>query len=355
MILNGRFLSRQLSGVDRVALELSKKIASLQAGDIRLEIAIPRNAPPDGDVLSTLGLSAGVPVHRGRLSGYLWEQVELPLLRPNLILLSLANIGPVFRHNQAVMIHDAQVFEYPESYARAFRIAYRMLLPSLARRAKYLLTVSQYSADALANFGLDRTQRAKVIHNGVDHFQEIRADKGILTRYGLRHGNFFLSVGSNAAHKNMNFLDKIFSNPIMDESLPLVVVGGVNDRVFESKSISRVRNIQLVGRVSDNELKALFENARAFLFPSLTEGFGLPPLEAMSCGCPVIASTGGAIPEICDDAAILCDPTDSDAWLSAIIRVQKDDKIAGALSVKGKRRSQMFSWERAAREVLTIL
>jgi glycosyltransferase involved in cell wall biosynthesis len=135
----------------------------------------------------------------------------------------------------------------------------------------------------------------------------------------------------------------------------LVIAGGGNTKVFQDSEIHAGDDVVLAGRVSDEELVALYGNAYALIFPSLTEGFGLPPIEAMRCGCPVISSTGGALPEICGDAAIYADPKDGDAWVNAIQTLWADSAGRAELIAKGSKRCLKYSWEQSARQVLKIL
>lgn len=355
ILLNGRFLSRAPSGVDRVAIELARRLVSkTSARGWRFDVAVPANAPADDEIGARLGLDKRNDIYRGHAKGYLWEQIELWWVRPNSVLLSLANMGPALRRNQAAMIHDTQVFDTPESYSRPFRLTYRLLLPVLGRRAAHLLTVSQHSALRLAACGLDPARRAVVVHNGVEHLDSVVADATVLVRHNLTPGGFFLAVGNIAPHKNLHFLGRLFAARSA-ERLPLVIAGGATARIFGETGLAAGPMVRILGRVSDGELKALYENARGFLFPSLTEGFGLPPLEAMRCGCPVIASTGGAVPEVCDTAALACDPRDEAAWQAAIERLEIDDTLCAALASKGRDRAAIFTWDDGAEAVLEAM
>jgi glycosyltransferase involved in cell wall biosynthesis len=140
-----------------------------------------------------------------------------------------------------------------------------------------------------------------------------------------------------------------------DNSIPLVLAGQADCNAFQQLPTGAIRGLRILGHISDNELKALYENARLFLFPSLTEGFGFPVLEAMSCGCPVIASTAGAIPEIAGEAAVPCDPRDQAAWTRTIDALQDDARQLADLSVRGRVRASQFTWRRAAQKIVSIL
>jgi glycosyltransferase involved in cell wall biosynthesis len=134
----------------------------------------------------------------------------------------------------------------------------------------------------------------------------------------------------------------------------LVIAGG-GAAIFSGGASKPGGGARYLGRVSDQELKSLYQNALALAFPSLTEGFGLPPVEAMQCGCPVLASTGGAIPEVCGDAVMYIAPDDQAGWTEAMERIEADQTLRARLSHAGRRRAALFTWERAARALLASL
>ena len=140
-----------------------------------------------------------------------------------------------------------------------------------------------------------------------------------------------------------------------DPGLPLVLAGPGDAASLMPEGSEGTEAIRFIGRVSDSELKTLYQNARFFLFPSLTEGFGFPVLEAMSCGCPVIASTGGAIPEVAGEAAMLVDPADQSAWTHAIEALERDRTQLAVLAAAGRRQASQFTWQRSAKLLLDAL
>ena len=252
-------------------------------------------------------------------------------------------------------MHDAQVWEVPQSYSLAFRMLYRILLPIIARAADTVLTVSQYSASALRSFGIvGRYGRLIVVPNGVDHISKILPDPDILKNFGLDSKRFILLVGNLAKHKNLDFLIDAAEDR-RDGAIPLVIAGGGNNFVFEKQRVNHNSNVIRLGRVSDRELRALYDNATALAFPSLTEGFGLPAVEAMACGCPVIATTSGAVPEVCGDAVLYADPRDPVAWTEAMDRVALDADLRSTLSKLGKLKATAYKWETSARILLALL
>ncbi|WP_185020809.1 glycosyltransferase family 4 protein [Histidinibacterium lentulum] len=345
LVLNGRFLTRPGTGVDRVAAELARALAARP--DIRLTMALPREALGERS-----GQLLGPAISRGPLRGHAWEQISLPGLAGGRWCLNLCNTGPLFGVRQVVMLHDAHVATVPGSYSRAFRALYLSLQPRLSRRAAIVLTVSDHSRHSLEATGLVPRGKARVVPNGADHMDRIVADHSVLDRHGLRPRGYFLAVGSAAAYKNIAMIASV-ADARGAAALPLVTTGGAMPRVFGASPHSGGH--RHLGRVTDPELKALYANALALLFPSLAEGFGLPPLEAMSCGTPVIATTAGAVPEVCGGAALHADPSRPSDWRQAMDRIETDADLRRDLRARGRARAAGFTWTRAADRLLAAI
>lgn len=356
--LNGRFLTRAPTGVDRSASELMRAIGELDiAGDVVGDIVLPRGAKLWQE-------DEEKPMHRGwnlrqagpaGLTGHLWEQAVLPFAAGRGTLLNFCSTAPLLRRDQAVMIHDAQVWDVPETFSAQFVAAYRALLPMAARISRHVLTVSEFSRRRLEHHRVVPEGKAVVVHNGADHMDRISADKDVLARHGLKPGSYFFALGSLARHKNLRTV--IEARRKCGKDFPLLIVaGGGNARVFADTGLELAADEgRYIGRVTDAELKALYQGAIAFVFPSITEGFGLPPVEAMRCSCPVIATTGGAIPEICGDAAILVDPHSAGEWAQAMRRIAGSQDMRAKLISQGRARAGQFTWSEAARRIVNTL
>lgn len=357
LLLNARFLTRAPTGVDRSAQQLVRGLMHLAreglAGPFALALAVPKGAPDDPEIRKRLELDESVAIIRSRWSGYFWEQIVLTLVRPGDCLLSLCNVGPILRRNQFVLMHDAQVFDAPASYGRAFRRAYMFICPRLARRVRFLATVSRFSRERLRHHGVGTAREIEVLPNGIDHLAPVPPESAILRRLGLRRGGYLLAIGRPERHKNIPMLLRAVAER-RDRDLPLVLIRS-NDAKAELIGVEDLDGVIFVGRVSDGELKALFQNARLFLFPSITEGFGLPALEAMACGCPVLASNGGAIPEVCGDAAVYCDALDVAAWTRRIDELSASQGELDRLKQAGLARAATFRWDVSASRLLQIL
>ncbi|MEM6634658.1 MAG: glycosyltransferase family 1 protein [Pseudomonadota bacterium] len=348
LVLNARFLMRPMTGVDRVATELA--LALMRRGP-PLGFSRLRARRPAGEIASAearpaslLDITSPSPA---RFGSQVWEQLSLARADPQDWLLSPCNIGPIGRKRQIVIIHDAQVFRQPKAYSRAFRTWYRVAQPHLARTAAQILTVSEFSRGELAECGIADADKVGVVPNGADHILRTAPDAKTLTRHNLTPDGFILVIGSLAPHKNLARLAKA-ALARADRRMPLVIAGGGNPSVFAEAGIKPDPDLRFLGRITDAELRALYEAARALAIPSITEGFGLPAVEAMTCGCPVIASTGGALPEVCGDAALLVDPLDTGGWTAAMDLITEDDALAQDLRAAGLARAERFTWDSAA-------
>lgn len=348
VLLNARFAARPLTGVDRVAVELTR---ALQDHYHRTGAPPFCGISPNGP-LKLRDLNCADQRQMSNLRTLIWEQTKLPLLRPDRLLLSLCNIGPLFRRNQIVMLHDAQVFDAPGSYSRAFQTWYQFAQPIIARRAAAVVTVSEFARQRLEHHKIVKPGKAQVIHNGADHMDRILPDARILHKLRIKPQGFHLAIGSLAKHKNLKMLFRLMRD-LPDQTL--VVAGGPDANGFRQAGFAIPANVHCLGRVTDQELSALYGVAQSLLFPSLTEGFGLPPLEAMRCGCPVIATKAGAVPEILSDAALYCDPTQPRQWAKALHAVSSDHALGQALKVKGQKNAAQFTWAAAAEKLAVII
>lgn len=349
--LNGRFLTQALTGVQRFATELTAAMDAL-AGEgawPTTRVLVPRGtaAPPALRHLEVAEV--------GRLRGQAWEQAELPRAARGAFLLNLGNTAPILagRH-QAVVIHDAGVFDTPESYSLPFRAWYRLLHRALARSGARIVTVSEFSrARIAARLGLDPA-RIGVMPEGAEHILRAPADAAVLARHRLTPRRYALAVGSRAAHKNLDAL-RGAAALLASRGLVLAAVGAADPAVFRPAAGAEGEGAVALGRVGDAELRALYENALCLVFPSRYEGFGLPPVEAMLCGCPVLAARSGAVPEICGDAALWFDAADPGSLAAALRRLLDEPGLAETLRAHGLARAQSFTWRRAAETLLRLL
>ncbi len=346
--INGRFLTRAPTGVDRYATELLRAWVP-RFGDSR---AVKALVPSRSEVRSLPGLPLSVQ-EAGNFTGHTWEQLELSGHCGDDILLSLCNTGPVTRGRQLVVLHDAAFMARPGMYNFTFRSWYRWLFAGLMRRAGIVATVSKFSADELIRHVGRRAAGIEVIGGAGEHVLRTSADRRVLERLGLVGQRYVLAVGSRTPNKNFQGVVRAAAL-LSDLDCKIVAAGGPTPRAFNNAPVTEEALI-LAGYVSDAELRALYENASCFVFPSFYEGFGLPALEAMHCGCPVIVSDRASLPEVCGSAALYCDPDDPADIAKQLRRVLESPMLRQELREAGLARARSFSWNRASGHLEELL
>lgn len=340
--INGRFLSQATTGVQRYAREVVRSLDNLiqervpLARDLHVELLCPPG-------------SANFPLFSverreiGGAVGHVWEQARLPFALEGGGLLSLCNTGPLLSRKHIVCIHDANVWNAPQSYSRAFRNFYRTLLPYLGKTAWGISTVSDYSLGELVRRGVIPAQRAFVAPNGHEHALRWAPEHSIRTRLAASPETIVM-IGSAAPHKNMRLVLNM-ADRLAEAGLRIAIVGISDTRVYRSGATSaNAQNIHWLGRIADGELAALLADSLCLAFPSLTEGFGLPALEAMAIGCPVVVSDRASLPEVCGNAALFASPDDQDAWFNSFVQLRSSRSLRGQMISKGRARAAAYSW-----------
>lgn len=345
---NGKFYGGSLNGVHRVADRLIREYDEWLA----------RNGGPDTVLFlpesakwaPRLKAIRPVRVHK---AGQAWEQIELPRRSADGVLVNLANLSPIAHRRKITMMHDTQFLRPDCDYPWRQRLGYRWLAPWMARTSAAVVTVSEFSREMLDRSGISPARRTRVIPNGVDHMLEHQADDTCRQSLGLAPRSYVLLFGSTKRYKNVEVVFEAFRHASLSH-VQLVVVGCARSALLEA-GIEPPGDSIFAGKVSDASLRDLMENAVAVAFPSRTEGFGLPPLEAMLCGCPVVASPGGAIPEACGRAAIYAGTDDPQAWRNAIVALDANDALRTAQIAKGRERAAQFTWNDAGRRLAAIV
>lgn len=350
--INGRFLTQPMTGVQRYAMNVTR---SLSAALIARDETAPLLAPPNAE---DPGLQ-GLPLRRiGRGGGHVWEQLALPRAWQG-SMLNLCNTAPALKGDQVVCIHDANVFVAPESYSLSFRAFYKTLQPLLARRAARIATVSTYSADQIAKHLSMRVSDIAILPNGHEHVrawdpeQAVRAPAALGRDPSGAERPFVLALGSRARHKNLGLLLRL-APELADRGIDLIVAGGQAD-IYAQENIQHSANVRHLGFVTDHDLAYLMERALCLAFPSLTEGFGLPALEAMARGCPVVSTDRASLPEICGNAALLAAPDQPERWMTHIDRLARNPELRAELIDRGRAQAARFSWSATAQGYLDLM
>jgi len=354
LFINGKFLAQRVTGVQRLAgglvLALDRLLARTGTDDRWVLLCPPGAAVPRLERIEVRHVGPRV----GGL--HLWEQLVLPVVTAGRTLLNLAGPAPLLKRNQVCMIPDAAVFDQPQAYTRAFGTWYRLLFRSASRSARLLLTISEFSKRQLTAALGSRARPLHVVYCAASHMQDVRPDPAVLERLGLSGKPYLLAVGSLNPTKNLAALTAAFL-ALADDELRLVLVGGSNAAVFSGATPHPIEDHRILstGPIDDAQLTALYAGALAFVFPSLYEGFGLPPLEAMSFGCPVVSSNAASMPEICGDAALYFDPTSVPDISRALAQITADPSLRDGLRQRGDSRVTLFTWDNAARQLFSHL
>jgi glycosyltransferase involved in cell wall biosynthesis len=262
-------------------------------------------------------------------------------------------------------IHDLAFEHLPETFTRRGSFQLKLTVRRTARRAARIATVSEFSRQDLIETYKLPPERVVVTYNGVEsHFttEPGSPDEGgeIRRRFGITR-DFLLAVGSLQPRKNLVRLIRSYSR-LRSESEgfdhQLVIVGRklwLADEIFAEVKVERwAGDVIMTGYVDDQDLPALYRAATAFVYPSLFEGFGLPPVEAMACGTPVVTSNTSSLPEVAGDAALLIDPLDEGALAEALLQVVNDRPLRAALREKGIAQARKFTWREAAEKTLQL-
>lgn len=348
--INGRFLTQSVTGVQRYAVEIVKTIDRLlSTGQIDKEryqfvLLTPKK------VNFSLCLDNITVRNVGRLKGHAWEQIELPFFSYGSLLINLCNTASIIKSKQILTIHDASIEANKNNYSIVFRIWYKLLYRKLPFKTKKIITSSKFSKQELIKYFPIEKSQVRVIYLGIDHILRLKSRKTILEELDLINKKFILAVSS--INPNKNFIGIVDSLDFLDrEDVEVVIVGSKDNIIYKSTKLFTSEQIKLVGYIEDEGLKTLYEHAECFVYPSYYEGFGLPPLEAMSCGCPVIVSNRASLPEVLGASALYCNPESAIDIASRINEILNDRNLKQSLTKKGLEHSKQFTWEKCTLEL----
>jgi len=343
--INGRFLTQNMTGVQRFAEEISLQIEYMR-DDVILLV-------PDVKAIKKQSLLKRFNIEEvPGLNGHLWEQITLPLYllrRKSPLLINLGNTAPVFYSHQVVTHHDITYLKYPKSFPFSFRLLYRIISPLMIRNSKQVVTVSQFSRSEISIQYRCQEEKIKIIYNAVSDLFE--PTKEVTSEPDKER--YLLAVSSTNYHKNFHGLIDAFSDANLD--IDLKIIGDSAD-VFSTLDLKRNHpRIHFVGRVNDDELVKLYQHATAFVFPSFYEGFGIPPLEAQACGCPVISSNTASMPEVLGESVLYFNPESKSELINALRLIVIDAELRAQLVEKGFKNKERFSWGKSASKLNDII
>lgn len=322
IIINGSFLCRNLTGIERFSLEICKRLDSFDKNSL-FELYVPKDAKfiPE---LSNLKIT----ISDSKLKKFpLWDHFTFPkyVRKQKSISLDFANLTSLF-HPGLVFIHDIYAKLYPQDFTSPKDKLRRFYMCWMYRHAikkgKHIFTVSEFSKNQIIETYKVDSKKITVIPNGWDHFKSINEDESVLKAFPQLHKQkFYFTLGSLQKRKNLIWLVKYAKNH--PEEIFAISGKAINGMVSnEISSLESLSNIVLLGYVSDEQVKFLMRNCKAFIFPSYYEGFGIPPLEALSVGAKIIVSDIPCFKEIYKASAYYIDPNNPNVKLSDLLKTQ---------------------------------
>ncbi len=346
--INGRFLCNKIDGISRFSLELCKQLKQF---GVNFTIVIPKWLDFENKERFKI-------VSYGNLKSHLWEQLDLRIflkMKGDPLLINFSGLGPLFYSNQIITIHDLSFYENKKWFSRSYTFFYSVATPILAKNALKILTVSEFSRREILKYLKIDNEKIEVIYNAVtDNFKSVdsytSSSESIKKVIGHK---YLLAVSSIDPRKNLqNLIDSFVELKLQDYKLVLV---GKSSSHFNIKLKVDSESIIFTGFITDNDLSVLYRNCDFFVYPSLYEGFGIPPLEAMSCGCAVLTSAIPSIVEICGDAALYINPLNKESIKEGILKMISDDTLKKEFQARGIIRAEKYNWNDSGSKLYQLI
>lgn len=342
--INGRFLTQEITGVQRYAIEVVKQLDKIEL-DYKFVILTPKT-----EVIQKLQLNNIEIKQIGRFKGHLWEQISLPIYilknNKNSKLISMCNLAPIIKPGY-IVIHDISFKTHSEHLDKKFSMWYKLITKLNINRYQHIFTDSNFSKDEIViNYNIN-PDKITVTYCSAEHFNTVKTDESIIDRLGLKDKEFCFSLGSKSPHKNHKYIIECAKkNP----EILFVISGRSNSKVFKDNNKEEViDNIIYTGYLKDNELKALYRRCKTFIFPSLYEGFGIPPLEAIVSGCNnILISNIPVLKEIYGDNAYYIE-LENESCYDVIKKINTNNKIDKTKFLN------KYSWNKVATVIIDQL
>ncbi len=336
IFINGRFLTHKLTGINRFAFEICKELSEI----VDLTIIVPRNSIVKDYSISDLNI-----VEYGMFHSHLWEQISLPLFlrgEKNYILISFSGLGPILIKSKISTIHDISYVIHPEWFSKQYALIYKIFTPVIIHSSKCLLTVSDFSKNEICRFYNVPKDSVEIVYNAISkQFRDIGLN---------RVKNKVISVSSFDPRKNIKTI--LNASKLQGfNGFELSIIGSGN-RVFGKMNFSKdeFTHVNFLGHISDEELIKQYNQSEIFISSSLYEGFGIPPLEALACGCKLLLSDIPVYREIFEDSAIYFNPSDPYDLIRCLHQISKSNPYSCPERILSK-----FSWQDSALKIKSII
>jgi len=320
ILINGNFFCRNLTGIERFAWEILKQLDLLLTNEDEIMILVPANAKIFPDFVNIKPIIS----HKEVKSFPIWDMCTFAnaVKKYRATALNFSNTAPLGKKCGISFLHDIYAKDFPKDFStfkdKLIRFYSIFQYKNICKNAKKILTVSNFSKNQIQKAFAVSKERVSVIPNGWEHFKNIQEDDNIFNKFPiLKEKKFFFTLGSLQKRKNLKWiLEYAAKHPQEHFAISGKAIGGM--KITELNSLNNLSNVTFLGYVSDGEVKSLMKKCTAFVFPSYYEGFGIPPLEALSVGAKVIVSDVACLPEIYKKAAVYINPSDTDVNLSVL-------------------------------------
>lgn len=351
--INGRFLTQDITGVQRYAHNFVKALDKLNCG-FEIIVLTPQKGLKHKLTLKNIKIKTV-----GFLSSHVWEQIELPKYSKDGFLFCMGNTAPLyslFANKVIVTIHSLAFKFFPKTYSLQFRLFYNFITPIIIKKAYKIITVSNCEKNLITKVYPKAERKITAVQNGCFNKDLIEKIKDLPIK--KLEKPFGIYVGSLSRSKNFQRIISAFSEALKKREVGLVLIG-TSQKVFNQHKINLPKDcldkIIFQGQINDPlELISWYKGAEFLIFPSLYESSGLPPVEAMACGCPVIVSDLPALKERCKTAALYCDPYDVKDITDKILQILDNHDLKSELIKKGIKQSSKYTWEKCVTETLKV-
>lgn len=351
IVVNSRFLTQKITGVQRFSIEISKQLKQIYGKKIKF--VCPYNV-----IHKELANELEAEIV-GNNTGHIWEQKDLYFYlkkNNNPLLLNFANTAPIFYKNKIVTLHDIAFIRCPNAFSLKFRLFYKILIPFILKSSKKILTVSNFSKKEILDvYKFLNSNDIEIVYNAVnENFKKKETNKF--------NDKYILALSSLNPRKNLLNLIKAFLNlkkEINDKDLKLFLVGNVSKNFNSNEIIKYIKenkdSIYFIENLNDEEIIELYSNAIFFVYPSLYEGFGIPPLEAQACETPVIASNVSSLPEVLEKSVLYCNPFSVEDIKNKMKELLNNKELQYKLKKEGIKNVKRFNWKTSTEKVKNII